>query len=169
MFQSRNRDACHFRMYTMTTYRRVSMLFQSRNRDACHFRSSTQAQTSALARFNLAIEMLIISGCEHESAARHHIRVSISQSRCLSFQARWREVVMPLSVGSFNLAIEMLVISGTICPRRTTRISCFNLAIEMLVISGDSVAAQSSRCASFQSRNRDACHFRPIGGGRRWN
>ena len=36
----------------------------------------------------------------------------------------------------------------------------FNLAIEMLVISGHISPSFVSICASFQSRNRDACHFR---------
>ena len=62
----------------------------------------------------------------------------------------------------FNLAIEMLVISGW-CTELLcwTGNSSFNLAIEMLVISGLQSTAGSVRATvAFQSRNRDACHFR---------
>ena len=87
-------------------------------------------------RFNLAIEMLVISG---SLVAKHPTRatlaVSISQSRCLSFQdTHW----MSLKSGSH----------------------CFNLAIEMLVISGVSFVPSYAYTYLFQSRNRDACHFR---------
>ena len=37
-FQSRNRDAFHFRAAGDAAKQRDSLLFQSRNRDACHFR-----------------------------------------------------------------------------------------------------------------------------------
>ena len=38
---------------------------------------------------------------------------------------------------------------------------CFNLAIEMLVISGKvRLIVRHGLPAEFQSRNRDACHFR---------
>ena len=111
-------------------------------------------------RFNLAIEMLVISGLTFASKCGIIYLVSISQSRCLSFQ-------------------------GTKPTTQLSLLSCFNLAIEMLVISGsrDSpksvywtmVSISQSRCLSFQvkrflredielelfqSRNRDACHFR---------
>ena len=109
--------------------------------------------------FNLAIEMLVISGKNNLQAARKQ-------------------------TDSFNLAIEMLVISGFEILIEEADLECFNLAIEMLVISGSiaaavddapSVSISQSRCLSFQeqrdfasevisalfqSRNRDACHFR---------
>ena len=160
-------------------------LFQSRNRDAFHFRSgaATAAWTSP-SSFNLAIEMLFISG--HLTAYRFCSvrRVSISQSRCFSFQVTrrcWRCALSLfqsrnrdafhfrfghtcIGVGvcqSFNLAIEMLFISGN-SPREMPVVSrCFNLAIEMLFISGNYCHRQSEYDDSrFQSRNRDAFHFR---------
>ena len=62
-FQSRNRDACHFRCPT-SSCSSSSGLFQSRNRDACHFRSRRKDELAKAIRlcFNLAIEMLVISG-----------------------------------------------------------------------------------------------------------
>ena len=39
---------------------------------------------------------------------------------------------------------------------------CFNLAIEMLVILGLSQARTGLDMGKFQSRNRDACHFRSL-------
>ena len=65
LFQSRNRDAFHFRgQETMERAQNHADAFQSRNRDAFHFRLA--ARLSALARrasgFNLAIERLFISG-----------------------------------------------------------------------------------------------------------
>ena len=87
--------------------------FQSRNRDACHFRS------------------------EYERAVATYKRIC------------------------FNLAIEMLVISGTAANLSVLLRRCFNLAIEMLVISGGSATeTPTPEGAGFQSRNRDACHFR---------
>ena len=68
---------------------------------------------------------------------------------------------------SFNLAIEMLVISGSGCVvARETGALGFNLAIEMLVISG-CYPCLTGLCVLFQSRNRDACHFRFWGNGAR--
>ena len=61
----------------------------------------------------------------------------------------------------FNLVIEMLVISGEIQKRRRLAGLRFNLVIEMLVISGGDGGAGTHRIRAFQSRNRDACHFRP--------
>ena len=61
--------------------------------------------------FNLAIEMLFISGfVPHRDPVTPEI-VSISQSRCLSFQAGSFQAVS-FGAAGFNLAIEMLVISG---------------------------------------------------------
>ena len=65
--------------------------FQSRNRDACHFRKWViRDPVLRYHGFNLAIEMLVISGPEYRRAL-----------------ARDRPC--------FNLAIEMLVISGPTC------------------------------------------------------
>ena len=118
----------------------IDIRFQSRNRDACHFR--VEALDLAVERdylsFNLAIEMLVISGWRSQTEEqRLHYR--------------------------FNLAIEMLVISGidSACwPAR--QFQSFNLAIEMLVISGCAPQRRLPPVCfqKFQSRNRDACHFR---------
>ena len=63
LFQSRNRDAFHFRSSSALTNPLPLSTFQSRNRDAFHFR---HPKVFALARLSLF--------------------VSISQSRCFSFQ-----------------------------------------------------------------------------------
>ena len=63
--------------------------FQSRNREACHVRLAGHA--------------------EFPNASSS---VSISQSRCLSFQDGGGDVALEHVADCFNLAIEMLVISG---------------------------------------------------------
>ena len=79
--------------------------------------------------------MLVISGEKCRACAILPRYVSISQSRCLSFQVYLSATALDSHV-SFNLAIEMLVISGRKVP--------FIGFVDMM----------------FQSRNRDACHFR---------
>ena len=88
-------------------------MFQSRNRDACHFRvRSFPIRAVAGYGFNLAIEMLVISG---------NVRNPDSS----------------VGLGRFNLAIEMLIISGQYMPAFPQAGNLrFNLAIEMLIISG---------------------------------
>ena len=140
---------------------KTTVQFQSRNRDACHFRERFRPGNPLPSGFNLAIEMLVISGARGEARNEAAVVVSISQSRCLSFQVarlnRQRTACVYVSIsqsrclsfqvalpahasglpGCFNLAIEMLVISGG-CRDRIIRDrrDGFNLAIEMLVISG---------------------------------
>ena len=88
-----------------------------------------------LTRFNLAIEMLFISGLGEDGINDTRIYVSISQSRCFSFQAK-------------DLRLIAASLNG------------FNLAIEMLFISGQQWEVQEEvDDAVFQSRNRDAFHF----------
>ena len=109
-------------------------------------------------RFNLAIEMLVISGAPLGSLFKF-LEVSISQSRCLSFQVQTCILACSTSL-SFNLAIEMLVISGRTSSSFIASFrESFNLAIEMLVISGRLlfnacqafvVSISQSRCLSFQ-------------------
>ena len=62
----------------------------------------------------------------------------------------------------FNLVIEMLVISGSRhASSSKSEPLGFNLVIEMLVISGNSIPnCPKNASTAFQSRNRDACHFR---------
>ena len=69
------------------------------------------------------------------SAMPSNLVVSISQSRCLSFQV-YPTGSITEPAPCFNLAIEMLVISGLPMLRQHLRPEGFNLAIEMLVISG---------------------------------
>ena len=114
------------------------------------------------------------------------ISVSISQSRCLSFQVVNTPLVRQHIVVSISQS-RCLSFQDDARPPTTSACRCFNLAIEMLVISGypechryenraDNVSISQSRCLSFQerccrvahiqmahlfqSRNRDACHFR---------
>ena len=136
-------------------------VFQSRNRDAFHFRRITSCLLVPTSGFNLAIEMLVISGARVGGAREAVLDVSISQSRCLSFQGK-DMLMMQRALFRFNLAIEMLVISGRIKQLlQPIRYQRFNLAIEMLVISGKELPVRlGSLFGLFQSRNRDACHFR---------
>ena len=141
---------------------------------------------AALTCFNLAIEMLIISGSLQELRCHHVVDVSISQSRCLSFQA---ENIAEQEIRFYQVSIsQSRCLSFQATARRSLRriTSGFNLAIEMLIISGCesccpscnrwcNVSISQSRCLSFQdraasrgwvhrlrfqSRNRDAYHFR---------
>ena len=117
-----------------------TLWFQSRNRDAFHIRGPARPRASPFLRFNLAIEMLFISGTLFST-----YRIG--------------------STNRFNLAIEMLFISGEYAINtRSEQHCCFNLAIEMLFISGFplpltlpafiSVSISQSRCFSYQVRAR---------------
>ena len=138
-FQSRHRDAFHFRLPSAYAPQRLSMdsfnlvierlfisgstasmlcrqqrlQFQSRHRDAFHFRTGANIPGShAWYRFNLVIEMLFISGNPHLTGCHQCHR-------------------------GFNLVIERLFISGlTSCRMRIRRCGSFNLVIERLFISG---------------------------------
>ena len=138
--------------------------FQSRNRDACHVRRILDSMyMSTVACFNLAIEMLVISG-QHTDAfvfpfkfqSRNrdacHFRasrarsaanadsVSISQSRCLSFQGLRTRVIPVLRVMRVSIS-QSRCLSFQVTTNRER---------------------YPSRAEWFQSRNRDACHFRAI-------
>ena len=114
-----------------------------------------------LRSFNLVIEMLFISGSARPQWTDWLRLVSISSSRCFSFQDAChryhtavpdgfnlviemlfisghtrRRVPRRKQVG-FNLVIEMLFISGAPISLVNAIKTCFNLAIEMLFISGD--------------------------------
>ena len=117
---------------------------------------------AAEARFNLAIEMLIISGLTKKNNSCAPFHVSISQSRCLSFQAGM-DCGKPCCSG-MRVSISQsrcLSFQVTNCRAYLLKEVRFNLAIEMLIISGLSTANEK-RClhSMFQSRNRDAYHFR---------
>ena len=80
--------------------------------------------------------MLFISGTHRPRQPSPRLDVSISQSRCFSFQEEEAEINTLLN-------------------------DCFNLAIEMLFMSGITPSNLSARAVhSFQSRNRDAFQFR---------
>ena len=67
------------------------------------------------------------------------------------------------SLNGFNLVIEMLFILGRAFPYRPVIISCFNLVIEMLFILGKKMFQSTLNYdILFQSRNRDAFHFRRL-------
>ena len=110
--------------------------FQSRNRDACHFRPrAREANRYAHFCFNLAIEMLVISGEQDGECVVVGIPVSISQSRCLSFQVEYQ--VQQAIEGEYVSISQSRCLSFQVlgCSKRTAY-------------------------QKFQSRNRDACHFR---------
>ena len=89
-------------------------LFQSRNRDAFHFKlQMARMQMMRICSFNLAIEMLFISSCMEWVELSQLDIVSISQSRCFSFQV-------------------------------------------------DVMTKPQTRVYKFQSRNRDAFHFKAV-------
>ena len=185
-FQSRNRDACHFRTGWRSTTDmvrsvsisqsrclsfqvqelvagvRLCLMFQSRNRDACHFRSHLGPSAKRVLSFNLAIEMLVISGSGHRltRTQSHGFNLAIEM---LVISGERKPSTESLFI-CFNLAIEMLVISGFQLKIVDAGYESFNLAIEMLVISGgQNSASTTAHKATFQSRNRDACHFRARG------
>ena len=112
--------------------------------------------------FNLAIEMLFISGWYSKIVSTCTIVVSISQSRCFSFQVA--------SVRETPGAIDGVSISQSRCfsfqacqaVSSADHSACsFYLAIEMLFISGRNLSMQGhgllkvsisqSRCFSFQA------------------
>ena len=155
------------------------LVISGSRRVCCHGRSRTQS-------FNLAIEILVISGQARWSRVSRIRCVSISQSRCLSFQggvttpppnSSWVSISQSRCL-SFQVTAQFDALSDEAfefqsrnrdsCHFRThlqllvgTRDFSFNLAIEILVISGlqpnGGVASSSKK---FQSRNRDSCHFR---------
>ena len=102
--------------------------FQSRNRDAFHFKSDIQKVCHPLHNgFNLGIEMLFISSfriCRAEGILND---VSISESRCFSFQEELSNPPKP-AVTCFNLGIEMLFVSRIFHKTHRLMIrQCFNL------------------------------------------
>ena len=162
-FQSRNRDACHFRLVLQPTDLRhqpqrfnlaIEMLvisgikisalrcfvptFQSRNRDACHFRAQTAGNLYSLHQQvsisqSRCLSFQVSNGCYRERA----IQVSISQSRCLSFQVTTAAVTSLLTTFQSR--------NRDACHFRESR-----------------AAVECGAYLEFQSRNRDACHFRTL-------
>ena len=114
--------------------------------------------------FNLAIEMLFISGDKDAWIPVDTLHVSISQSRCFSFQVEEHPISIN-SVVSFNLAIEMLFISGLMIlkiynPQETVKFQSRNRDAFHFRSSAGYLKSESQ--CEFQSRNRDAFHFRRL-------
>ena len=138
MFQSRHRDAFHFRLRkNSVAWNHVQ--FQSRHRDAFHFRQydCIPAQNKKLKRFNLVIERLFILGCNPVHAVA---------AASLMFQSRHRDAFHFRELHAIH---QVNLYHG------------FNLVIEMLFILGQAKLDQETEeFRVFQSRHRDAFHFR---------
>ena len=137
-FQSRNRDAFRFKQARCAFPNVVSYLFQSRNRDAFRFkRAWDNSRAQRRKRFNLGIEMLFVSSC---MAARRLLvalrQVSISESRCFSFQEN--------GVARGIRGLTHVSISES---------RCFSFQ-------APPYDPPTSIACSFQSRNRDAFRFK---------
>ena len=160
-FQSRNRDACHFRAAYLSEVGLDCLSFQSRNRDACHFRVPCVeiAENCILfqSRNRDACHFRMQFGISRQPLA---YRVSISQSRCLSFQVERPQLPHAWDPYVSISQSRCLSFQANSSPKRRSLSMCFNLAIEMLVISGRLTRRFTCVKSSFQSRNRDACHFR---------
>ena len=137
-FQSRDRDAFLFNFVRFYVTERPYWLFQSRDRDAFLFN--------------------VIHSFEYPLFGR----VSISRSRCFSFQLAcfrcgcqlhvWYVSISRSRCFSFQLSYPM---------RPTTSKCCFNLAIEMLFFSTNvgGLVQNAVGATLFQSRDRDAFLF----------
>ena len=134
-FQSRNRDSCHFR-FASSVWKRGPTRFQSRNRDSCHFRHPTPLRTGVMAlRFNLAIEILVISG----GCCPCPLEIGMG-----GFQSRNRDSCHFRRVRAFPAAVAPMFQSRN-------RDSCHFRPLD---------SPPHPSCSWFQSRNRDSCHFR---------
>ena len=131
MFQSRNRDAFHFKrepgfersksQFIDCFNLGIEMLFISRAKRRYHL-CYISPYPFMLSSFNLGIEMLFISRMAIATVrfkTASGIRVSISESRCFSFQDICDAAPYPASLFylSFNLGIEMLFISSDAQPQ----------------------------------------------------
>ena len=137
-FQSRNRDAFHFKWKRRCDSKRITSRFQSRNRDAFHFKPIT--------------DCVSVNRCQ----------VSISESRCFSFQVRPVIGATKNTIEAcFNLGIEMLFISRL--DMTITELIAFLVSISesrCFSFQAASVAQTNANKDMFQSRNRDAFHFK---------
>ena len=136
-FQSRNRDAFHFRGRMIGHLDAYQDKFQSRNRDAFHFRNRRRSCIAICYSkcFNLAIEMLFISGLK---ALRNNALFSLFQSRNRdAFHFRW------VSQRGDSCGVGLVSISQSRC------FSFQACACLLLGIRGR-VSISQSRCFSFQ-------------------
>ena len=105
-------------------------MFQSRNRDAFRFKKSAHASDASVATCTL---------------------VSISESRCFSFQADWTRTrchcLSCIDGHSFNLGIEMLFVSSHHEWLRQERVTSILVSIS------------ESRCFSFQASAKSRRHL----------
>ena len=146
-------------------------MFQSRNRDAFHFRRGTRSRSALRSTsFNLVIEMLFISGLHCLVVCVRRLHVFQSRNRdAFHFRSLTKTRALAL-IRCFNLVIEMLFISGKCFVHvRGSMHASFNLVIEMLFISGTVRLVRDGGQVMFQSRNRDAFHFRTISSMERMN
>ena len=117
----------------------LKLRFQSRNRDAFRFKKVVDViHISEIMSFNLGIEMLFVSRSDclyHHDIPSH---VSISESRCFSFQVRFAvgtsEIGFPL-FQSRNRDAFRFKDTDTDVIEYVDVIECFNLGIEMLFVS----------------------------------
>ena len=190
-FQSRNRDACHFRPAVDVLIVRIKSVsisqsrclsfqvpdvllrgespalveFQSRNRDACHFRIDKVDHINVnICCFNLAIEMLVISGSATAFTRRDADSMFQSRNRdachfrppqnlqhpasAPSFQSRNRDACHFRRVSDHDSQMNHQLFQSR------NRDACHFRSAELRLV---------RRCRIvFQSRNRDACHFRSL-------
>ena len=112
--------------------------FQSRNREAFHFRrGGFIIALQVVACFNLVIERLFISGFLSIQPFRIILMFQSRNREAFHFR-NWPRGLRPVrSVSRFNLVIERLFISGKSAVQdRGANVSGFNLVIERLFISG---------------------------------
>ena len=138
--------------------------FQSRNRDAFRFKWDDFPHQSQQRTVSIS-ESRCFSFQVSDFVDRHIISlfVSISESRCFSFQGHHILKGFPEHIDfSFNLGIEMLFVSSALSNvEQACFEACFNLGIEMLFVSRwirESMI--KSLYKQFQSRNRDAFRFK---------
>ena len=137
-------------------------MFQSRNRDACHFRSSN----NALARVALPYvsisqsRFLSFQVPAFQCSPADDAQVSISQSRFLSFQVRIIRSRLPSTGSKFQSR------NRDSCHFRTVKLQVRGVLPEFQSRNRDSchfrlMCTNNAKFSkSFQSRNRDSCHFR---------
>ncbi len=189
-FQSRYREAFQFREERHLIYLIRHAWFQSRYREAFQFRAKEVEDTyeayTFQSRYREAFQFrlrnplswpatFVFQSRYREAFQFRSIQKSCGYTAAVKFQSRYREAFHFRSGGTecrdggafrFNLVIERLFISGSSEPGELDSSSSFNLVIERLFISGQIRVATAFVRFTFQSRYREAFHFRfCIGGG----
>ena len=138
LFQSRNRDAFRFKSPRQASGFDSPVLFQSRNRDAFRFKLLTNNSVAILYIVSISESRCFSFQATVElTFAIVVTAVSISGSRCFSFQVLMRRVSFEGDPSRFNLGIEMLFVSSPRHERPTNTTFIF-------------VSISESRCFSFQ-------------------